>query len=214
MRGVALCATPRLGHLQCIQERGEIMSEYWTEDKVKYLLDMNSLGMSAGKITIELTKTFEQPVSRNAVIGKIHRLTKTGLKSNTNAKRDPATSRPKHEQRKGAGRPKVQYRLPRNTAKPPPHSRPSKLLAGLGIVTPAKNPNEEPADLKTLEARLAEHVAANAFQVRFLDRKDDQCPAIGGERNEEGDIMVCGIGKARDAKWCDAHHHRFLGYTP
>lgn len=54
----------------------------WTDERITELRRLNELGLSCSRMAVELS-TAEDKLSRNAVIGKMHRLGMTGNRSKT-----------------------------------------------------------------------------------------------------------------------------------
>ncbi|KMK68542.1 GcrA family cell cycle regulator [Puniceibacterium sp. IMCC21224] len=101
----------------------------WTDERVEQLKKMWGEGQSASQIAKELGG-----VTRNAVIGKVHRL---GLSNRAGSGPAPASSAPEP----AAAAPEVKPATPEVKAKPQPRTE------------PARDPNPEPVVLETKSAQ-------------------------------------------------------------
>lgn len=126
------------------------MSSIWTEDNIELLREHWSKGESAAVIAILLQEKTGQAITRNMVIGKVHRL---GLHRTTLGPRppkEPGLERPKRERKPTPIPPETQEENPMPLPLPPGH--PLALEPG-----PIPNgPLPEGAEPKTVEELLEE----------------------------------------------------------
>jgi GcrA cell cycle regulator len=160
----------------------------WTEERVDLLKKLWGEGLSASQIAGKLGE-----VTRNAVIGKVHRLGLAGRA--TTSRMRPA--RPRNNIAIFPPRaPQVQFRTFGNTA-----------------LKPAFVPVEErrPAVIMPLHRPLPELDAPPAERVSLLELKECMCRWPVGDPMEEG-FHFCGRKKSTGASYCE--HHAAIAYNP
>lgn len=151
----------------------------WTEERVAELRRHWAAGLSGG----EIAALMEVP-TRNAVIGKAHRLGLPSRGPSTKPRKKPSSSRPKHsyqdarwangsEPRAAAPTPKPVAPTPKPVALPPP-------------------PAPEPVP---------------AAMVAFADLEPHHCRYIPGEPAGEH-TMCCGAPAVLGKPYCEAHVRR------
>lgn len=155
----------------------------WTEERVERLKELWMSGLSATRVAKELGG-----VSRNAVIGKVHRL---GLK------RDAAS----HSQAARASRP----------ARPAPAPGRPPAAARRGRQALALKPQAETQTRAAPETKAVAHLAAEE-KGRITDIRDltrDTCRWPVGHPGEEG-FAFCGDQVRDGASYCP--HHCSIAY--
>ena len=156
----------------------------WTEERVEILKKLWAEGLSASKIAGILGG-----VSRNAVIGKMHRLRKSGEVS---------------EQR--ASKPKA----PRAKRKSAPARSPSRpVTAGATALKTAPKAALAQARPKPV-IKLAEPPTRGAIDD-IMDLTPTTCRWPIGDPGEEG-FTYCGAHAPHDAPYCE--HHARIAYQP
>jgi GcrA cell cycle regulator len=154
----------------------------WTEERVELLKRLWSEGLSASRIAAEMGG-----VTRNAVIGKVHRLGLSGRgKTNT-----PAQQRP---------------RKPRPQAAPVPLARPIRGNVAL-LPVPAPAPvAPEPA------VQLDEEVVVPLSQrVTIMELRESMCRwPLGDPTTPE--FRFCGGGASPGVPYCG--YHARIAYQP
>lgn len=159
----------------------------WTDERVDTLKKLWAEGLSASQIAGKLGD-----VTRNAVIGKVHRL---GLAGRATTSRVRA-SRPRSNIALFPTRtPQVQFRTFGNVA-----------------LKPAYAPVEErkPAVIMPLRP-LPELAAAPDERVSLLDLKECMCRWPVGDPSDEG-FHFCGRQKSAGIPYCE--HHAAIAYNP
>jgi GcrA cell cycle regulator len=159
----------------------------WTEERVELLKKLWTEGLSASQIAGKLGD-----VTRNAVIGKVHRLGLAGRAVTSRVR----PSRPRSNIALFPQRtPQVQFRTFGNTA-----------------LKPALLPAEErrPAIIMPLR-KLPELDVAPAERVSLLDLKECMCRWPVGDPTDEN-FHFCGRKKSTGAPYCE--HHAAIAYNP
>jgi GcrA cell cycle regulator len=175
----------------------------WTDDRVELLKKMWGEGQSASQIAKELGG-----VTRNAVIGKVHRL---GL-SNRAGSSSPA--KPAAAKAKVAAKPKVEApakpkakpaaKAPEPAAAAP---APKPNLPARRAIIPAGQPlppqpsaNEIPAEAL---AKVSE-VEKKAKKISVMDLTERTCKWPIGDPATE-DFWFCGLPSQQGKPYCEAH---------
>ncbi len=154
----------------------------WTEERVELLKKLWTDGLSASQIACKLGN-----VSRNAVIGKVHRLGLSGRATTSRIR----SARPRARVVNFPSRsPSVQYR-----------SHGSAALKALFL--PAALPAPEP-DLDDLEIPMAD-------RVDLLSLKDCMCRWPMGDPQDEM-FRFCGRKTREGSSYCE--HHARIAYQP
>ncbi|MEO1105769.1 MAG: GcrA family cell cycle regulator [Pseudomonadota bacterium] len=167
-------------------KKGTAMS--WTDERIETLRKLWAEGHSASQIA----DTLGGGVSRNAVIGKIHRLGLSGrVKSTRTAQRRPAV------RAKPAPKP----------AAPPPAAQPRVMAVGSTVVKVVARETPEPEAAPVLEAapepRIAEVVPLHGG-VSLFDLKASSCRWPVGDPSGD-DFSFCGLKTNQGETYCTAH---------
>ncbi len=170
----------------------------WTDERVEILKRMWGEGQSASVIAKELGG-----VTRNAVIGKVHRLGLSNRAGTTSAK-----AAPKKEAAKAEPKPKA---APAEPAKPvmetksaePPRATPPavrKIIPAGQPLPPQPSANEiSPEAL----ARVNE-VEKTAKKISLMELTEKTCKWPVGDPATE-DFWFCGLGVQAGKPYCEAH---------
>jgi GcrA cell cycle regulator len=158
----------------------------WTEERVELLKKLWADGLSASQIAGRLGE-----VTRNAVIGKVHRLGLAGRATTSRMR----SSRPRNRVSHLPLRPtRMQYRTHGNVALKPvlaPVERPAVALS----IVPSVIPEDMPAPLR----------------VPLLDLKKNMCRWPIGDPQDE-DFHFCGHAKVAGISYCE--HHARAAFQP
>lgn len=176
----------------------------WTDDRVELLKNMWGEGKSASQIAKELGG-----VTRNAVIGKVHRL---GLSNRTTpakaAKEKPA---PKEAAKPKAAPPKpepeAQAAPTAETAAPKPVERPVNLPIRKPIITAGQPLPPQPSNSEISAEALATvaEVEKTAKKLHLMQLTEKTCKwPIGDPATEE--FWFCGLGVQQGKPYCEAHN--------
>ena len=170
----------------------------WTDERVEKLKKLWSEGLSASQIAAQLGG-----VSRNAVIGKVHRLNLPGRAKSGGT---PAAARPKRPAAAPASRPAVA------TARPAAATRPVARMAEAG-----RTQDEIAADFAAPAERLPVPANTNAVVVPMSRRleltqlTERTCKwPIGDPLND--DFHFCGNESPDNSPYCT--YHQRLAYQP
>lgn len=168
----------------------------WTDERVELLKKMWNEGQSASQIAKELGG-----VTRNAVIGKVHRL---GLSNRTSGTvpAKPAAEKPAPAQNKAAPKaaaPKADGIAKEPPARPLPPARRPIITAGQPL-PPQPSPNEiSPEAL----ARQSE-VEKKAKRLTLMELTERTCKwPVGDPATEE--FWFCGLSVQPGKPYCEAH---------
>lgn len=155
------------------------MAVDWTDDQTETLRQRWSEGATASQIATEISTT-ARPVSRNAVIGKAHRMDFDGRPRSKPGPKPTPKSRPSVERRL-TKRP----RRPTTAADSPSRDRPS---------APAKA--QEPAETTVSCCDIVSH------SIEITDLKHDSCRWIEGSPS---DALYCGAVSEPQSAYCAGH---------
>lgn len=185
----------------------------WTDERVEKLKAMWAEGMTASRISRELGG-----VSRNAVIGKVHRL---GLSNRGPAGKelgmDSDASDASKSKRKAGGQaaaPDAPAEAPvEKTSKKSERPKLTTVEGGAGKA-PAKAPEAEAApDEAVIEAapaeenpvtKLAAEAEKSARKLTLLELNERTCKWPIGDPSTD-DFYFCGLPCAPDKPYCEAH---------
>ena len=159
------------------QKRPEMQT--WTEDRVELLKKLWADGLSASQIAGELGG-----ITRNAVIGKVHRL---GLSGRAKA---PSSSVPRQRKPRAPS----MYRAPR------PMMRGNTALA-----MPAYDYDSEP------EPELLENIIPIGQRCTLLELNDEKCHWPIGDPGQP-DFFFCGGKTGTGIPYCG--YHARIAYQP
>ncbi|MPQ92906.1 GcrA cell cycle regulator [Thioclava sediminum] len=182
----------------------------WTDERVELLKKMWTEGQSASQIAKELGG-----VTRNAVIGKVHRL---GLSNRTGGAAEPAKPEPKAKPEKveakaekPAAQPAAEAPEPKPAAKP---ASPAPAQAATPAVSPARKaiipagqplppqPSANEIDPAAL-AKVGE-VEKHAKKLGLMELTERTCKwPIGDPATEE--FWFCGLPSQSGKPYCEAH---------
>jgi GcrA cell cycle regulator len=159
----------------------------WTEDRVELLKKLWADGLSASQIASRLGG-----VTRNAVIGKVHRLGLAG-RATTSRSRTP---RPRNRVSHLPLRPtRVQYRTHGNTA-----------------LKPVFMPVEQPTVALTIVPSVVQELdVPSALRVDLLDLREHMCRWPIGDPQDEA-FHFCGRQKSHGISYCE--HHARQAFQP
>jgi GcrA cell cycle regulator len=156
----------------------------WTEERVALLTRLWNEGHTATQIADQFGD-----ITRNAVIGKVHRLGLSGRAAETRFRAARIRMRPRNQKpRGGAG-----------TAFPVQGNAALKADTGPAPAwpapTPARRPNLRPVEQPETEAGPA---------IGLLDLKENSCRWPIGEPDQPG-FGFCGCHKAEHGPYCERH---------
>ena len=170
----------------------------WTDDRVEVLKKMWGEGQSASQIAKELGG-----VTRNAVIGKVHRL---GLSNrtttNTAAKAD---AKPKAAP-KAPAKPKVEMRT-EPAIKPVDPNLPKSNLPSRKMIIPAGQPlPPQPSANEISPEALAKvnEIEKKAKKLTLMELTERTCKWPVGDPATE-DFWFCGLTVQQGKPYCEAH---------
>ena len=215
-------------------------AEGWTPEREERLLALWAADWSAGRIAAELGGG----LTRNAVIGKVHRLkgrpdapySPGKIQGSVNVETSPAgyagdVRGGDFEKGADAG-PSVEKApathseaVPVRVAKPPkakpaaakPVTPPPAETPSVAVPAPA---NAIPSSGHISDAdmerlfRGQEEARVGYGPTPYLDRRYDQCPALISRDEPYPYPTCCGEPLKLGAKWCEAHHKAFTVPTP
>ena len=168
----------------------------WTDERVELLKKMWGEGQSASQIAKELGG-----VTRNAVIGKVHRL---GLsnRATSSAKAEPkAKAAPKSEPKPKAA-PKAAEAAPRKEAEPAPKPLPARkqIIPAGQPLPPQPSANEiSPEALAKVSA-----VEKKAKKLSLMELTERTCKWPVGDPATD-DFWFCGLPVQQGKPYCEAH---------
>ena len=176
----------------------------WTDERVETLKRMWSEGQSASQIAKELGG-----VTRNAVIGKVHRL---GLSNRSAA---PSASKPAKEETATAkpAAPRAAAE-PSPKAAPKPDTQPSAAPARPANVTPLRKPvvpagqplPPQPSANEISPEALAKvsEIEKKARKIHLMELTERTCKWPIGDPATE-DFYFCGLPVQQGKPYCEAH---------
>ncbi|MBF9034111.1 GcrA cell cycle regulator [Rhodobacterales bacterium HKCCE2091] len=176
----------------------------WTDERVETLKRMWSEGQSASQIAKELGG-----VTRNAVIGKVHRL---GLSNRTSGpvkpaeKPDPKPAAAQGAQPKPAPKPEPAPRLEPAAAETAP-ARPSNVTPLRKAVVPAGQPlPPQPSANEISPEALAKvnEIEKKARRISLMELTERTCKWPIGDPATE-DFYFCGLPVQQGKPYCEAH---------
>lgn len=170
----------------------------WTDERVETLKKMWNEGQSASQIAKELGG-----VTRNAVIGKVHRL---GLSNRAGATAKPATPK---EKPAAAPKPKPQVAV----AQPAPEQTPAETapvvrqVPAVRKIIPAGQPlPPQPSANEISPEALAkvEEVEKTAKRISLMELTERTCKWPVGDPATD-DFWFCGLPVQTGKPYCEAH---------
>ncbi len=174
----------------------------WTDDRVELLKKMWGEGQSASQIAKELGG-----VTRNAVIGKVHRL---GLsnRTTTGAKAEAKTAAPKKPAKpKAAPKKAPKPEMKTESASPPPLPKPIPMSAARKAIIPAGQPlPPQPSNNEISAEALAKvnAVEKKAKKISLMELTERTCKWPVGDPATE-DFWFCGLPTQAGKPYCEAH---------
>ena len=180
----------------------------WTDERVELLKKMWGEGQSASQIAKELGG-----VTRNAVIGKVHRL---GLSNRTTGSSKPAaTAEPKEKPApKAAAKPKAQPKTeparpvtpePAAAAAPAAEARPSTPARKQIIPAGQPLPPQPSANEISPEALAkVNEIEKKAKKLTLMELTERTCKWPVGDPATE-DFWFCGLPTQQGKPYCEAH---------
>ena len=170
----------------------------WTDDRVEVLKKMWGEGQSASQIAKELGG-----VTRNAVIGKVHRL---GLSNRTTTSTTAkADAKPKAAP-KAPAKPKVEMRT-EPAIKPVDPNLPKSNLPGRKMIIPAGQPlPPQPSANEISPEALAKvnEIEKKAKKLTLMELTERTCKWPVGDPATE-DFWFCGLNVQQGKPYCEAH---------
>ncbi|MEL6205216.1 MAG: GcrA family cell cycle regulator [Pseudomonadota bacterium] len=180
----------------------------WTDERVELLKKMWAEGQSASQIAKELGG-----VTRNAVIGKVHRL---GLSNRTGSEGAPAAAPPPSA--------KVEPSQPAPAPKPEPVEPAAKAVPEPAVVTasPAPSPQPSPARRQIIPAgqplppqpsaneispealASVREVEKKARKISLMELTERTCKWPIGDPATD-DFWFCGLPVQQGKPYCEAH---------
>lgn len=167
----------------------------WTDERVEILKKLWMEGLSASQIAGELG----QGVTRNAVIGKVHRLKLSGrAKPATSAARSrPANRTPRRSSASGGG----------SSSAGSTKRRSSINSAPMMGATALKQSEDAEADLYVAPSQMEEIFIPEAERIGLLSLSEDTCKwPIGDPLNP--DFYFCGQHSEEGKPYCEFHSRR------
>ena len=168
----------------------------WTDERVELLKTMWGEGKSASQIAKELGG-----VTRNAVIGKVHRL---GLSNRAT----PAKTAKEKPAPKEAAKPKAAPKpaAAKETPKPAP-AAPANVPARKPIITAGQPLPPQPSTSEISEEALATvaEVEKKAKKLELMQLTEKTCKWPIGDPATE-DFWFCGLSVQQGKPYCEAHN--------
>ena len=177
----------------------------WTDERVELLKKMWGEGQSASQIAKELGG-----VTRNAVIGKVHRL---GLSNRTAAANSSAAS-PQTEAKAAAPKPKAEPKPKpapkpepvKAEAAPTPEPRPVPTPARKAIIPAGQPLPPQPSANEISPEALAKvnEVEKKARKISLMELTERTCKWPVGDPATD-DFWFCGLPVQTGKPYCEAH---------
>ncbi|GHA52590.1 hypothetical protein GCM10008927_17670 [Amylibacter ulvae] len=178
----------------------------WTDDRVEVLKKMWGEGKSASQIAKELGG-----VTRNAVIGKVHRL---GLSNRATTTKAPAKKPAAAAKPKAASAPKTKA-APASSNKPAPKVAAETPLPINAVNIPPRKPiikagqplPPQPSTNEISEEALtkAAEVVKKAKKLHLMELTEKTCKWPVGDPATD-DFWFCGLGTETGKPYCEAHN--------
>ncbi len=170
----------------------------WTDERVELLKKMWGEGQSASQIAKELGG-----VTRNAVIGKVHRL---GLSNRSGGGGSTAKAAPKEAEAKPAPKPKPAPEAAK-APEPAPAPRPSNVTPLRKPIVPAGQPlPPQPSANEISPEALAKvnEVEKHAKKISLMELTERTCKWPIGDPATD-DFYFCGLPVQQGKPYCEAH---------
>ena len=170
----------------------------WTDGRVEILKKMWGEGQSASQIAKELGG-----VTRNAVIGKVHRLGLSNRAGSAGAKAAAKEKAPKAEAKKPAPAPAAKPQPKTESAAPPPQPK----VAGRRAIIPAGQPlPPQPSANEISPEALAKvnEIEKKSKKIGLMELTERTCKWPVGDPATE-DFWFCGLPVKAGKPYCEAH---------
>ncbi|WP_425043469.1 GcrA family cell cycle regulator [Primorskyibacter sp. S87] len=174
----------------------------WTDERVELLKKMWGEGQSASQIAKELGG-----VTRNAVIGKVHRLglsnrASGGGSTKSEPKEKPAAA-PKAEAK---AKPKTEPARPTAQAAPAAEAKPTPIPARKQIIPAGQPLPPQPSANEISPEALAKvnEVEKKAKKLNLMELTERTCKWPVGDPATE-DFWFCGLPVQQGKPYCEAH---------
>ncbi|MBV7397403.1 GcrA family cell cycle regulator [Mameliella sediminis] len=180
----------------------------WTDERVELLKKMWSEGQSASQIAKELGG-----VTRNAVIGKVHRL---GLSNRAGAAPAATEAKPEPKPQPAAAKakPAPKPAPAANKPEPAPEPKPAQAVAATPAVSPARKqiiPAGQPLPPQPSTNEISPEALAKVNEVEKKSKKltlmeltERTCKWPVGDPATE-DFWFCGLPVQQGKPYCEAH---------
>ncbi|MGB3315803.1 MAG: GcrA family cell cycle regulator [Albidovulum sp.] len=175
----------------------------WTDERVETLKKMWTEGQSASQIAKELGG-----VTRNAVIGKVHRL---GLSNRASgapepAKAKPAEPAPKAEPRAAAPKPAPAKAEAKPAPRPEPAAAPVATHTRKPIIPAGQPLPPQPSAGEISPEALASvrEIEKKARKISLMELTERTCKWPVGDPATE-DFWFCGLSAQPGKPYCEAH---------
>lgn len=170
----------------------------WTLEAEEFVWARWGLGDSASSIARQLKERFEMDTTRNAVIGKVHRLKGKARRRSLPEGQFPGTGALKERKRGRKPLPVKVKAVPKVKRKPKP----------------------KPITNEVAEALLQAKVSVKGIETEpvseqgkfIMDLEQDECRFGIGQRN--GKHVFCGQPTGPKRSYCDEHHRRCYPEQP
>lgn len=180
----------------------------WTDERVEMLKTMWGEGKSASQIAKELGG-----VTRNAVIGKVHRLGLSNRSTPSKATKEKAPA--KEAAPKPASKAKdTAPAEPKKAAKPAPSAEKPAAAAPASSISPARKaivPAGQPLPPQPSNSEISEEALANvaavekkAKKLKLMELTEKTCKWPIGDPATE-DFWFCGLSVQQGKPYCEAH---------
>ena len=170
----------------------------WTDERVEILKKMWGEGQSASQIAKELGG-----VTRNAVIGKVHRLGLSNRAGSAGAKAAAKEKAPKAEAKKPAPAPAAKPQPKTESAAPPPQPKVARRRA----IIPAGQPlPPQPSANEISPEALAKvnEIEKKSKKIGLMELTERTCKWPVGDPATE-DFWFCGLPVKAGKPYCEAH---------
>ncbi|EAQ12910.1 MULTISPECIES: GcrA family cell cycle regulator [Maritimibacter] len=176
----------------------------WTDERVETLKKMWSEGQSASQIAKELGG-----VTRNAVIGKVHRL---GLSNRAGG--SPATTAKAPAKEKPAAKPAAKKPATAKAAEPKAEPAAAEAAPAAKPVTPARKqiipagqplpPQPSANEISPEALKKVSEIEKSAKKLSLLELTERTCKWPVGDPATE-DFWFCGLPVQQGKPYCEAH---------
>ena len=174
----------------------------WTDERVELLKKMWTEGQSASQIAKELGG-----VTRNAVIGKVHRLGLSNRATTTGAAAKPAAKEKPAPKPKVEAKPKAEPKPAAPAAKVEPEDKPIPMSAARRAIIPAGQPlPPQPSANEISPEALAKvfEVEKGAKRLNLMELTERTCKWPVGDPATD-DFWFCGLPVQQGKPYCEAH---------